>query len=488
MNSSIKKNIVYQVSYELLILVLPILTAPYVSRVLGSDGLGIYSYTYNIANYFVLFAALGIKNYGNREISRVRDDKESLDYTFSSILGLHCSVSAVVVLSYIGYWCFIASAENKIYSLISGIYVVAAFFDISWLFFGLEKFKTTVTRSTVIKIVSIVCIFAFVNSKEDLWIYVLILALSNLASQLYLWGYVKRYVSIKKVPLAVVLKHLPQMSLLFIPTIAVSLYNNMDKIMVGYISGNSQLGFYENAEKICFMAITVIGSVGTVMLPRMSNILANGEMQKVKKYICVSMQCIMCVSFAMTFGLIGISRVFSPVFFGEEFRDCAGLLAVLSITLPIKSFANVIRTQYLIPSGKDKEYTISVCMGAIINLVLNFLLIVRVKAMGAVIATIVAEIVVCGIQTYSCRKDLPVFNYIKENVVFGIIAAFMGGVVYFEGLVMRINIITLGIQIITGVLLFGTLTVIYSINSKNFMYHLFISKIIANLSKRRNKQ
>lgn len=458
---SIKKNLIYQISYEVLVMLLPIITSPYVSRVLGAMNIGIYSYTYTIANYFVLFAALGIRNYGNREISRVRDDKVKLNKTFSEILSLHILISLVVVLGDIVYTFTMANQEYKLYSLIFGLYVLGALFDISWLFFGLEQFKTTVTRNTVIKFVSVICIFVFVNNENDLWKYVLILALGNFLSQLYLWAYTGKYVEFTKVTFAGIMRHFPQMALLFIPTIAASLYNYMDKIMLGVISGNTQLGFYDNSEKIVFVVVSVLGSLGTVMLPRMSNLIAQGETQKSKKYINDSMHVVILMASAFTFGIIGISKVFAPVFWGEEFTECSLLISALAITLPIRGFAIVLRTQYLIPSKKDKEYTMSVCSGAVVNIILNLVLITPFQAIGAAIATIAAEGSVCLVQILYCRKELPVISYIKSTAAYVLIGILMGSIVYCIGLVLQPNIKTLCIQIIVGVVLYLIMHAIY---------------------------
>jgi O-antigen/teichoic acid export membrane protein len=482
--NSIKKNFIYQAFYEILVVIMPLLTSPYVSRVLGASNIGTYSYTYTIASYFVLFSALGIKNYGNREISRNRDDKKSLNETFSGILFLHFIVSGIVVIAYAIYVAFIVSPEYRLYSIIQGLYVVTAFFDISWLFFGLEKFKVTVTRNSAIKILSAVAIFLFVNKSDDLWKYVTILAVANFLGQAYLWIYAGKYVKICKVTKQQIFCHLPQMLVLFIPTIAISLYNYMDKIMVGIISNKTQLGFYENSEKIIFIATSVIGSVGTVMLPRMSNMAARGEVEKGKRYIADSMQVVICMSCAMAFGIVGISEVFAPIFWGKEFSECAVLIALLSIVLPIKGFANVLRTQYLIPNKMDKAYTISVCTGAVVNLIANFILIPLISAAGAVVGTIIAELSVCLVQMYYCSKPLPLGSYLKSGAVYFLFGAVMCVIIRQMGVLMGLHVYTIVVQVVTGVVLFGAMCLVYFIRTKN---RLFFDSF-NNLKKKFKKQ
>ena len=480
---SIKKNFIYQLSYELLIILLPIITSPYISRVLGADNLGIYSYTYTVANYFVLFAALGIKNYGNREISRVRDNREKLNETYSGILLLHFIVSGLVLVCYGVYVFFICEKGYRLYFGIQSLYVITAFFDISWLFFGLEKFKITVTRNTIIKLLSVVCIFVFVKDRNDLFKYLLILALGNLIGQGYLWFYVKKYVTFRSVGKDQIFSHLPQLLVLFIPAVAISVYNYMDKIMVGDISGKIQLGYYENAEKIVFIASSVIGSVGTVMLPRMSNITAKGDVATRNRYLYDSMKIVSCISFALAFGIASVSKTFSIVFWGKEFSACAPLLILLAIMLPVKGFANVLRTQYLIPSKLDRAYTISVCVGAVVNLICNLVFISYFRAAGAAIGTIFAELSVCVVQSFYCTKELDVIKYLKASFVYALPGAIMFAVVYLLGKIMRTAFLTLIIQVFVGIAVYSILMILYVYVSKDELYCRYLNLIIKKIKK-----
>ena len=463
---SIKMNFLYQAFYEILVLALPLLTSPYISRVLGASNIGIYSYTYTIANYFVLFAALGIKNYGNREISRNKDNRETLNKTFSGILFLHFTISAIALIGYFGYY-LIARPEYKTYVMIQSLYVIAAFFDISWFFFGMELFKTTVMRNTAIKVVSVVCIFIFVRQPSDLWKYVLILAVSNFAGQIYLWFKLKPLVSIVSVGKEEIFRHLPQMSILFIPTIAVSLYNYMDKVMLGAMSGTIELGFYENAFKITTIGSTVVGSVGTVMLPRMSNLVANGRKEESRKYISISMEFVMIMAYAMAFGIAAVSDIFAPVFWGREFLECGPLLLLMGIVIPVKGFANVLRTQYLIPNRRDKEYTCSLCCGALCNLIANFILIPTLGAIGATVATVAAEVAVAIVQAVFTAKEIPVKQYLLKTMPYFIAGMVMLMIVRGFAGAMEATVISLLVLIMMGAIIYLGLVFTYLVVTKN---------------------
>ena len=454
--TSTKRNFFYQSFYQILQIILPLLTSPYIARVLGASNLGIFSYTHTTASYFMLFALLGVAKYGNREVSRVRDDPDSLSQTASSILALHMITGGIVTAVYLVF-AFTAPADIRPYSLICTLYVISALFDISWLFFGLEKFKLVVIRNTVVKVASVAAIFLFVRHREDLWIYIFIMAFTQLLIQLNLWLYIKGNVTLVRVNRRQIMSHLPQMLILFIPAVAISLYNYMDKIMLKHMSGFTQGGFYENSERIIQISTAVMASVGTVLMPKMSNIVAKGEAGLEDSYIRRGMLFEQLICAPITCGLIGIAPVFAPVFWGEEFTACTILIVFLAVTLPFKGFADILRSQYMIPHRMDLSYTVSVCAGAAVNLALNLLLIPRYQALGAVYGTIAAEVCVCLVQTAVCHGKLPLAEYLKGFAAFYVPAALMGGIVYLEGRVMPLAPLTLIIQVLTGVAVFSLL-------------------------------
>ena len=415
--SSIKKNFLYNVAYQLLLILLPLITTPYVSRVLGAGGVGIYSYTYTVANYFMLIAMLGVKNYGNRGIAAVRDDPEALSRTFWEIYGLQLLCSTVTLVVYLIATAFL-EPQIRLILVVQGIYVLTGLLDISWLFFGLEQFKLTVTRNILVKLATLGCIFLFVRTPSDLWKYTLILVLGTLLSQSYLWLYLKRFVHWSRPTLRRMLRHLPGELILFVPVIAVSLYKMMDKIMLRHMSSYAQVGFYESSEKILNIPTGIITALGTVMLPRMSNLAARSKDDQSLRYIRSSMSLTMFLACGMAFGIAGIAPRLVPIFLGEEYLYCIDLLIVLSPTVLFIAWANVIRTQYLIPHHHDRSYIISVVLGAVVNLIINALLIPRMAAIGAAIGTVCAEATVCLCQTLMVRKQLQIGTYLKEGLPF----------------------------------------------------------------------
>lgn len=452
--TSIKRNFSYNIVYQILILILPLITAPYISRVLGVESVGIYSYTYSIANYFVLFAMLGINNYGNRCVAKSKSDEKALSKICSSIYALQLIASIIVILIYCIYVMFFEKIEYKPYAWIQLIFVISSVFDINWLFFGLEKFKVTITRNMVIKTLSVILIFVFVKTKSDLIIYTLILALTTLISQISLWPFLKKNVRLQRAKWEDIKVHIKPNLMLFIPVIAISIYNIMDKIMLGRLANTVELGLYENSERIINVPISVIAALGTVMMPRISCLLALKEEEKAKIYMDKSMIFIMFVSIPITFGIMAISEDFAPIFYGNEFVKAGNLIKILAITIIFKSWANVIRTQYILPKEKDKFYVISVLLGAIVNFVLNILLIPNFKALGAIIGTIVAEFVVAMYQTYSVRKELKIKAYMKSATLFLINAIIMYMLINLNKIFIKNKYILIITQVIFGVIIY----------------------------------
>lgn len=427
MNSSAKKNFIYSSIYQVLVLVLPLITTPYVSRIFGAENLGVYSYTNTIAQYFVIFAMLGLNNYGNRAVAMARDNQDELDAVFSEIYTMQVVTGILSLLVYLVYALLIAR-EYKVYSLILTLYVLSAVFDINWLFFGLEKFKLTVTRNSIIKIGSVVAILLLVKSKEDLWIYTSIYAVSMLLSTIALWPYARKEVHYHLPKTGDVLKHLKPNMVMFIPVIAISIYKYMDKLMLGGFS-KIETGYYENVEKIMTVALGFITAFGNVMLPRMSNMVARKDITGVRQTIATSIRFVLGLSCALTFGMAAVAPEFVGLYFGDGFEPCITVMISLAPTMIFQSWANVIRTQYLIPFKHDNIYVGSVVFGAIVNFVINYLMIPKLGALGAVVGTIVAEASVAVIQTVAVRRELNVSLYFKQGIPFILFGSAMYGVV-----------------------------------------------------------
>lgn len=422
--SSLKKNFLYSTGYQILIIILPLITAPYVARVLGAQRVGIYSYTQAFANYFYLFAMLGVGNYGNRAIARVRDDDQKRRTTFWEIYSLQFTMGVITSISYLFSCTFLVKEDRLIY-MMQVFYVLSGMFDANWFCFGMENFKLTTMRSVVVRLVTAVCVFSFVHSRDELWLYTMILSLGNLISVIAVWPFVLKYAPFTRVTRAGVKQHIKGNLKLFWPVVAVSLYNIMDKLMLGSLSTKEEVAFYSNAERIVQLPVMIITALDNVLMPRMSNLYASDDKSRARKLMDNMMLFAMFLSCGMAAGLAGLGPTFAPWFYGEAFARCGYFIMLISPIVLFKGWAGAMRTQFIIPTGRDNIYIISLTTGAVTNLILNFILIPRISGVGAIIGTIGAEFAVFFIQFFMTRKDLPMGEYMKNGIGLAVIGLSM---------------------------------------------------------------
>ena len=456
---SITKNYIYNLVYQILIIIVPLITTPYLSRVLGAENIGIYSYTLSITTYFILLGTLGVNTYGQREIAYVRDDKKLTTKTFVEILIMRAITLTISMIIF--YFTFARNGEYSVYYKILLLEMIANIVDISWFFQGQEEFKKTVVRNTVVKLISVICIFAFVKTQEDLSKYFFIYVLSTLFGNLSLWLYLPKYmIKIKKKDIKI-WRHLKPAISLFIPQVAVQIYTVLDRTMIGAIVENkSEVGFYEQAQKIIKLLITIATALGTVMVPRMANTFANGEKDKVREYMNKSFKFVLLLVFPLMLGIISIVNKFVPIFYGEGYEKVIYLIVVISPIILAIGLSNVIGTQYLLPTKQQRKYTISVVVGAIVNFVLNMIFIHLWQSIGASIATVIAEFTVTGIQFYLVRKELKLMDILKMAKKYCIAGIIMFSISIMLGILIKDNLLSIIIQIGVSIFVYLGLLVV----------------------------
>lgn len=455
MKVSVKKNYIYNMLYQILIIILPIITTPYIARTLGATGNGIYSYTISIVTYFILFGSLGINLYGQREIAYVQNDKEKRSQTFFELLILRIITLSISMLLF--YFLFARSGEYSLYYKILLLEMLASILDISWFFQGLEDFKKIVTRNFIIKIISLILIFTLIKDENDVGIYILIYSLSNLFGNLTIWLGLKKYIC--KIGKINIKKHIKPMLCLFIPQVAVQIYVVLDKTMIGAITGSmTEVGYYEQAQKIVKILLTVITSLSTVMMPRIAKSYAEKEFDKIKYYMDKTFKFIYMLSLPLAFGIMAVSNNFVPLFLGEGYEKVPLIMIILSLIVVFISVSGTIGNQFLLSTKRQKEYTISVIGGAITNFILNLILIHKFKSYGAAVATLVAEFVVMLIQFIYVRKDINIKdnlkvikNYLLSSLIM-LIACIIIDKIVIDNLLGIILQVTIGIFVYFGIL------------------------------------
>lgn len=446
---SVKQNFLYNIIVQVAVLIIPFVTTPYVSRVLGAENIGKYSYATSIVTYFTLIATLGSTIYGQRKIAFYRDNIEQLSQVFWNTFAFRCISSLVSLVLYFNYIYFVEGIN--IINVIVSINIIDIAINVAWFFQGIEDFKKIAFRSLFVRIMLLVCIFVFIRKEEDLWMYALIMMISIVLGNIVMWVYIPKHV--------ILVKHInpfdgiKEIWLIFLPSVATQIYTILDKSMIGWITGSDYAnGCYEQSERIARLAITVVTSVGTVILPRVANLYQNNKLDEAKKYVYKAFRVVWMLSFPMMFGLISVSSVFIPLFLGNGFEDSVGLLMIFSILIVVVSIAYIVGLSYLVPTEQQNVYTISVTIAAICNFVINIILIPVIGAFGAAIASIIAEIIGATIQVSYCiiKKQLE-FKYIFGTCWKYVIASLaMYIIVCFTKVYFSSGLVSLGILIVVG--------------------------------------
>ena len=468
----IVKNYLYNAMYQVFIIIVPLLTIPYLSRILGPSGIGINSYTNSIVQYFVLFGSIGVGLYGNRQIAFVRDNQVKMSKVFYEIFILRL---LTICLAYLLFVAFLTiNGQYHAYYLFQSIAIVAAAFDISWFFMGIENFKVTVLRNFIVKLLALFSIFLFVKSYNDLNIYILITVLSTLIGNLTFFPSLHRYLVKVNYRELRPIKHLKQSLVMFIPQIAVQIYWVLNKTMLGSLDSVTSSGFFDQSDKIVKLVLAIASATGTVMLPRVANAFAHREYSKIKEYTYAGFSFVSAISIPMMFGLIAITPKLVPLFFTSQFSDVIPVLMIESIAIIFIAWSNAIGNQYLLPTNQNKSYTVSVIIGAIVNLILNIPLIIYLGTVGASIATVISEMSVTVYQIFIIHKQLNLHTLFSDLSKYLIAGLVMFLIVFKISLLTPTSWIFILLEITVGIIIYVVLLIFLKaeiINKLKFIRH-----------------
>lgn len=445
---SIKKNYIYNLCYQCLLLITPLITTPYLARTLGADKIGIVSYTESVVSYFVLFATLGITTYGQREISYVQNDIQKRSEVFWNTKILQIIISSFVLIIYI---LFLNFHSNDIIYMIFSLNIVSVLLDVTWFFQGMEEFGKIVFRNMFFKLANIIYIFILVKSPKDVVTYVLGITGFSLISNLSLWIYIPKY--IKKISLKILnpFKNLKAVISLFVPTIAIQVYTVLDKTMIGIITKNEfENGYYDQALKISKMILTLVTALGTVMIPRIGYYFEQKDNTEIKRLMYKGYRFVWFLGVPLCLGLVMVSDNIVPWFLGAGYEKVADLLKILAFLIIAIGINNVTGMQYLIPTKREGIFTITVIIGATTNFLMNICLIERYGALGAAIASVGAEFIIAIIQIIIVRKELEPREILKEGVNYFVAGVAMTIVLYFVKRRMVSSMIDSIILVIVG--------------------------------------
>src|SRR5574344_18317 len=345
--ASLKTNYIYNAIYQIFAMIVILITTPYVTRVLGAEQIGIYSYTYSIVTYFILFSTLGITLYAQREIAYCQNDKEKRSRIFFEIVILKIILLLLAIVVF--YFLFCINGEYSIYYKILILELVANGIDIIWLFQGMEDFKKVVIRNMIVKVLIVALIFILVKDINDLWKYTLLYSLSSFIGNISLWFSVPKYITKVDIKSISFIKYLKTVVVLFIPQIAIQVYISLDKTMLGLITNDMTIvGIYEKSQELAKLGLSVVTAFGTVVFPRMASSFIAGKKDELKNCLRESFAFIWIIALPVMFGLMSISSKFVPWFLGPDFSEVANLLVVFSIIIIVIGLNNVIGMQYLV--------------------------------------------------------------------------------------------------------------------------------------------
>lgn len=446
------KNYIYNLTYQIVAIILPLVTIPYASRVLGAELIGINSYTNTIISYFLLIANIGLTVYGNRTISYTRDDISKRSQKFWEILliKLIMALFSLVLFSIF----ILVYAHYQLFLCLQSIQILATAIDISWFFTGMEDFKKTVTRNIFTKILSAILILSLVNGKDDLWIYILILALSTLLGNLTLWSYIFKFVERCDLKSLQLKEHIKPVFILFIPQLATTLFLTLNKLLLGNLSTLSQAGYFDSSDKVIRMLLTFITAVGTVSFPRLANSFNNGHKGNVQKILKLSFDAVSIIAFPMSVGMLIAGETFSPLFFGSQFKGIEIVLGILSVELIFMGWSSILGNQFLVAINKTKGLTVSVFIASFILLISSFVLIPILGATGASISSVIGEATIALVQLYYVSKYTKLCLLFSDTPKFLVSSLIMGASCWVIGSYFYDGVIKLFVQGTVGLVVY----------------------------------
>ena len=449
---SIKKNVIYNTLYQVLTVIIPLITTPYIARVIGSTGVGIYSYTTSIQTYFSMFAVLGTATYGAREIARNRNNRYKRSKLFWEIELLTVITSCIAIFFWIILIIF--STEYKIYYTILIINLLNTMFDISWFYTGLERFKYIIIQNSIFKILGTILLFVFIKQPSDLKLYIEIMSLFTFLGTISTWIYLPKFLIRVNIKELKIFRHVKETVVYFVPTIATSIYTVLDKTLIGIITQNAnENGYYEQATQIInVVKLLTFVSLNTVLGSRNSYLFAEKKYDEIRDRINASIDFILFVGIGAMFGLISVAGEFVPLFFGPGYEKVIGLVKVLSPLAMVIGISNCLGSQYYNPAGLRAKSSKFIIAGAIINLILNIILIPKFWSYGACIATIIAETVITSLYLKYCDGFLK-FDKLVGHGWKKMIAGFLMFIsIYWIQFLNLSNALALLLQLIIGII------------------------------------
>lgn len=431
MSKSLKTNYIFNLLNTVSGLLFPLITFPYASRILLADGIGQVNFFQSIIQYITMLTCLGIPMYAIREIAKVRDDIKERNKTAVEILLLHAS------LTFIGYIIVAILIETvteiqvdiPLFLILSTTIFFTAI-GCEWFYQGVEDFKYITIRGLIVRIVSAIFLFLLVKTKEDILLYAIYCVVGVLGGNVFNFLRLKKYISFEGLSLKELhpLKHLLPALHIFVLNLVISIYLQLNSVMLGFMTDITSVGLFTAASKISHLTLGIVGALGTAMLPRLSNLIATGQKEKFDRLSQKAMQFVIAITLPMTVGMILTAPYLIRLFCGDSYIPAILTLQIISPIILVIGMSNILGIQILYPQGQVNKVIWSTGLGAIANFLLNLWLIPRLAQDGASLATLIAEIVVTVSMIFIGRRFIPInwknrnyFHYILGTVCMGLV-------------------------------------------------------------------
>ena len=486
MSKSIKKNYILNLINTISTMLFPLITFPYAARILMADGIGQVNFFSSIISYISLFTCLGIPLYAIRETARVRDNQRELSKTVTEILLLHSGLTLLgyVAVFIIAYTVPKVMVDIPMFLLLSTSIIFTAI-GCEWFYQGVEDFKYITIRAITIKTLCVILLFLLVKSKEDLLYYAVYSVIGSVGNNVFNFFRLRKYVKLKLIDFNELrpLRHLKPTLRIFVLNLVISIYVNLDTVMLGFLKDSAAVGYYTGATKLTKMLLGIVSSLSTVMIPRLSNLIQNGQYNEFKLLAQKAVDFVVMLSLPLFLGLLVTAPYLIRLFCGDSYELSISTLQIVSPILLFIAMSNVLGIQILYPQGKEDIVVKCTIAGALVNFTLNMFLIPIFANDGAAIATCVAEFMVTFVMLIIGRKSLPIEYSVKRyaNYLIG------GGLMFIALFAIRTFVflpsaLLLLLHVLIGIIIYiGYLF----IHKDNLMMNLVVNQIKTRLNARK---
>lgn len=458
---SIKKNVVLNSIKTLMSLVFPLITFPYASRVLSPSGIGKVNFASSNIQYFTMIATLGVTGYGIREASKLRDNRVKLTKFVKEVFLINV-ISTVIsyLLLLVSMFLIPKLSGYRLLLCVSGTVILFTTLGMDWLYSAMEDFYYITVRSIVFQLISIGLLFAFVRTKDDVVKYAAIIAFSNVGSNILNFIHSCKYIEWKQHITFELKRHMRPIFTLFAVAVTSSIYTMLDTTMLGFLTSDWETGIYTAATKVNRLTVSLVTSIGTVFLPRLSYYYGEKSNEKFTELAYKSVSLILLLSAPSIIGLEILSRPVILLLSGKDYLSAVPAMRMMNPIIMIVGLSNFTGVQLFLTVGKEKWTLYSDVLGAVVNFSLNYLLIPRYGALGAALASVCAESSVTISQLVLARPYIRIKPIIKDIIYYFSLSAVMGVAVLFTYRLFSNFLLQLIIPIIVGVFAYGLMLVL----------------------------